>query len=153
VHKISGYLLSALAGAVLCAGLILVLSHGIGAKLNADLAAAKSANFTIASDNSALRRDNVALGKSVADATADSARLAGSVRELAGELALERQRTLDQQRIIDGIAGAIAGSGGDIGQRIRALAQGFVRLYGYYHSAGADDRKPGGGNSQAGAGS
>jgi hypothetical protein len=141
-----------LLGALLCGILVYRLSAAAGAKLNADLAAAKSANVTIAGDNSALHRDNVALGKSMADAVADSAKLAGSVRQLEGQLALERQWALDQQRIIDGIAGAIAGSGGDIGQRIRALAEGFVRLYGYYHPAGADDRRPGGGNSQAGAG-
>ena len=113
-------------GVALCAGGALLLASRAGAKLNADLLATRAA---------------------LASATAHSNELAAELRSLHSQLddatgrADSEQRIIEgQQRLIDagkrglkGIADEIAGSGGDIGKKVRALGEGFIRLYRIYH--------------------
>ena len=124
-----------LAGAALCLAVLLWISRGAGAKLDADLKRADDANVTLASDASAVRRDNAQLRADLADATAYSDRLAAGLQAQSGQLAAEHQRSVEQQQLIDRIAVSLAGSGGDLGKRLDALAAGFVELYKRNHPA------------------
>ena len=122
-------------GALICLGVVLYISHGAGAKLNADL---------------------LALRTSLASATANSNQLADQLRlvheqlDIASGRADAEQRTIaDQQRLIDAgkrgikdIADSLAGSGADIGKQIHALAEGFVRIYSIYHPGAAVGKVP-----------
>lgn len=132
-----------LAGALALGSATYVVDRSAAERLSADLAAARSTNAAIGVDNTALRADNDTLRKSMDSAVANSDKLAGSVRQMAGQLADEHQRSVaqqsrldEQQRIIDGIAIDVAKSGDDVGRELRALADGFIKLYSYYHPAG-----------------
>ena len=108
-----------------------------GTKLNADL---KDARWSLES------------------ATRTNAELATGLRELHGELdrasgltkkqqsiidsqqsRLDEQKQIidGQQSIIDGIAETIREQGGDIRGKIKAIADGFGRLYAFYHEGGS----------------
>ena len=77
----------------------------------------------------------------VRDQLAEQLRLVHSQLDIASGRADSEQRIIaDQQRLIEagkrglkGIAESLAGSGGDIGKQVHALAEGFVRLYRIYH--------------------
>lgn len=96
-----------------------LIARGSGAKLNAELNAAQW---------------------SLESATRTNAELTGELRQLHGELdranelAQDQQRRLgEQKRIIDGILASIDFQGGNIRSQIRAIADGFRRLYDFYH--------------------
>jgi len=115
-----------IAGFVLCGALVLLLTRGAGAKLNADLAAAQ---WSLAS----ARRTNTEL-------TAGLLRLRGELDKASGLVAAqqsiigEQQQQLgDQQRLIDGISATIASGGGNLREKIKAIADGFRRLRAYYY--------------------
>lgn len=143
-----GYVVAFVLGALLCAGIVLWLAHGSGAKLNADLAAAGDTA--------------VALRTSLADAVAANHGLTDQLSKLQGQfdksskllaaddaIVAKQQRDISSgQRIIDGILGNIAGAGVDLGKQIDAIAEGFGRLYALYHpSPGGSPKGPGGGKS------
>ena len=93
--------------------------RGAVRKLNADLASVRS---------------------SLASATADSAAASAAVQRLSSQLVAANKLVADQQseingqrKIIDGIAETISGAGSDVGRQIDALAEGFIRLYSFYH--------------------
>jgi peptidoglycan hydrolase CwlO-like protein len=85
--------------------------------------------------------------ESLGRATQSNVELAGELRQLRTELdqsnklssdqqriiAENKRRLDDQQRIIDGIAETIRNQGGDIRGQIKAIADGFRRLYAFYH--------------------
>lgn len=96
-----------------------LIARGSGAKLNAELNAAQW---------------------SLESATRTNAELTGELRQLHGELARanglakDQQSRLDRQKqIIDGIISNIDYEGGSIRGQIRAIADGFRRLYDFYH--------------------
>ena len=124
---------SFLIGALLCGAVVGYIAHGANAKLTADFER---------------------LGKSLAAATTDGERLAGTVRQLHGQLdnansivTRDSQELARRQRIIDGqqlhidslesgladIASSITNAGGDLRKSISAIAEGFERLYRLYH--------------------
>ena len=83
----------------------------------------------------------------LANATRSNVELTGELRQLqielgkSSQLVIDQQRIIaenkrrldDQKRIIDGIARTIGDAGGDIGKQIDTIADGFRRLYAFYH--------------------
>jgi len=126
--KIFPFVLCAFVSAALALGIGYLVTKDSGIKLNNDLKSARS---------------------SLAVATSDNAKLADELRQLHVELnkssglAKDQQRLLDsnkqqldnQKRIIDGIAETIGKQGGDIRGQIKAIAEGFGRLYASYHKS------------------
>jgi hypothetical protein len=115
-----------IAGFVTCGALVLLLTHGAGSKLNADLIAA---GWNLAS----AQRTNTELTSSLRQLRSelDSANSLASINEsIIGE---QQSQLGDQQRIIDGISETIKISGGDIRGKIKAITDGFSRLRAFYY--------------------
>jgi len=126
VAKINACIICFVAGIAFTSGAAYLIARNSGAKLNADLRDAKW---------------------SLGTATRTNTELAGELRQLssdldrASKLADDQQRIIDsqqsklddQQRIIDGISETIRNQGGDLRGKIKAIADGFGRLYAFYH--------------------
>ena len=100
--KVGGYVIAFVAGAILCGALVLLLDGGAGAKLNADLSAART---------------------SLANAVAANGQLAESNRNLQGELAGADSTIADQQRQLTADGKLIAGLKSDLADAKRGLEE------------------------------
>lgn len=92
----------------------------------------------------------------LANATRSNTELAGELQQLQIELGKSNQLVSDQQRIIaenkrqldeqkriiDGITQTIRDAGGGIGKQIDAIAEGFRRLYSFYHPSAGGSKAP-----------
>lgn len=122
------YIISFIAGAIICGVVTLWISHNSGAKLDAELSVARSSLAKLATDNTAAIL---------------------TVRQLYSEVeqrnvVIERNQSVltEQQSTIDAIASNITNSGGDIGKTIKAITDGFARLYASYHPSTKASQTP-----------
>lgn len=129
------YIISFIAGAIICGVVTLWISHNSGAKLNAELSVARSSLAKLATDNTATIL---------------------TIRQLYSEVeqrnvVIERNQSVltgqqlqisQQQSAIDAIASNITNSGGDIGKTIKAITDGFARLYASYHPSTGAGKSP-----------
>lgn len=129
------YIISFIAGAIICGVVTLWISHNSGAKLDAELSVARSSLAKLATDNTATIL---------------------TIRQLYSEVeqrnvVIERNQSVltgqqlqisQQQSAIDAIASNITNSGGDIGKTIKAITDGFARLYASYHPSTKASQTP-----------
>lgn len=122
------YIISFIAGAIICGVVTLWISHNSGAKLDAELSVARSSLAKLATDNTAAIL---------------------TIRQLYSEVeqrnvVIERNQSVltEQQSAIDAIASNITNSGGDIGKTIKAITDGFARLYASYHPSTKASQTP-----------
>ena len=129
------YIISFIAGAIICGVVTLWISHNSGTKLNAELSVARSSLAKLATDNTATIL---------------------TIRQLYSEVeqrnvVIERNQSVltgqqlqisQQQSAIDAIASNITNSGGDIGKTIKAITDGFARLYASYHPSTKASQTP-----------
>jgi hypothetical protein len=115
-----------IAGFVTCGALVLLLTHGAGSKLNADLIAA---GWNLAS----AQRTNTELTSSIRQLRSEIDRASGLVETQQSIIGEQQSQLANQQRLIDGISETIKVSGGDIRGKIKAITDGFRRLYAFYY--------------------
>ena len=108
-----------LLGSAITVGAGYQITKHAGDKLNADLAASRTA---------------------LADATRLNAESTQTISELRGQLASASNGATKNQQLIsatesglDELSSNIRDSGGDIGRQIQAIADGFDKLYKLYH--------------------
>ena len=143
------FIVSFAAGGLLCAAIVLWATHGAGEKLNDDLKRIRdslaSAIATNASATATIRglhndlddRDKLIAGQQ-RELTSDQHRLADQQRTISGQQSTitDQQSIIDgQKRAIDAIATEVASAGGDLAKTARAVADGFKRLYAFYHKS------------------
>ena len=122
------YIISFIAGAIICGVVTLWISHNSGAKLDAELSVARSSLAKLATDNTA--------------AILTIQQLYSEVEQR--NVVIERNQSVltEQQSTIDAIASNITNSGGDIGKTIKAITDGFARLYASYHPSTKASQTP-----------
>lgn len=122
------YIISFIAGAIICGVVTLWISHNSGAKLDAELSVARSSLAKLATDNTA--------------AILTIQQLYSEVEQR--NVVIERNQSVltEQQSAIDAIASNITNSGGDIGKTIKAITDGFARLYASYHPSTKASQTP-----------
>ena len=129
------YLVVFALGSILCGGVVFWIAHSAGARLNADLASARSSLAKSANDNIAATLTVRQLYSELDGAN----KLADSQQRI---IASQRGFLAIQQRAIDAIAQSISSAGGDIKKSIDALAGGFERLYEIYHPGAGPGKSP-----------
>jgi predicted ABC-type sugar transport system permease subunit len=115
-----------IAGFVLCGALVLLLTRGAGSKLNADLLAA---GWNLES----ARRTNIQLATNIRELRRELDSASGLAEINQSIITAQQQQLGDQQRLVDGIAETIKIQGGDIRGKIKAITDGFRRLYKFYY--------------------
>jgi len=115
-----------IAGFVLCGALVLLITRGAGSKLNADL---NAASWSLAS----ARRANTELAASLLGLRVELNKATGLIEAQQSIIGEQQSQLGNQQRLIDGIATTIATSGGNIRAKIKAITDGFGRLYKFYY--------------------
>ncbi len=131
------YVVTVLATSVLWVVLALVYSNAHSAKLVSDLTKARSDNAASAAALGVATQRNTELGTELQQ-------LHGQLDIASSQLAGQQHTINQQQQILDAtkrglasIGATISGSGGDIRKQIRAIADGFERLYLIYHAGGS----------------
>ena len=129
------YIISFIAGAIICGVVTLWISHNSGAKLDAELSVARSSLAKLATDNTAAILTIQQLYSEVEQRNV-------VIERNQSVLTGQQLQISQQQSAIDAIASNITNSGGDIGKTIKAITDGFARLYASYHPSTKASQTP-----------